>query len=164
MFRRTDDFLNDWKYESESTLKVLRNLTDTSLSQRVTPTGRSLGFLAWHITTSLTGMLAQAKLLPAQSKQEMPATAAEIAKVYERDAKRVAEAVKQGWTDSQLDEEVPMYGEQWKKGFILGALIGHQCHHRGQMTVLMRQAGLKVPGVVGPSAEEWAAMGMQPQP
>jgi uncharacterized damage-inducible protein DinB len=32
------------------------------------------------------------------------------------------------------------------------------------MTVLMRQAGLPVPGVVGPSKEEWAAMGMPVQP
>jgi hypothetical protein len=29
------------------------------------------------------------------------------------------------------------------------------------MTVLMRQAGLKVPGVYGPAREEWAGMGMQ---
>jgi hypothetical protein len=31
------------------------------------------------------------------------------------------------------------------------------------MTVLMRQAGLKVPGVYGPSREEWSQFGMQPQ-
>ena len=30
-------------------------------------------------------------------------------------------------------------------------LINHQNHHRGQMTVLMRQAGLTVPGVYGPA-------------
>ncbi|MCK4657684.1 MAG: hypothetical protein KAT85_11650, partial [candidate division Zixibacteria bacterium] len=34
-------------------------------------------------------------------------------------------------------------------------------HHRGQMTVLMRQAGLKVPGVYGPSMEEWEHFGMK---
>jgi uncharacterized damage-inducible protein DinB len=28
------------------------------------------------------------------------------------------------------------------------------------MTVLMRQAGLAVPGVYGPAREEWAAYGM----
>ncbi|MBI2416475.1 MAG: hypothetical protein HYV28_00920 [Ignavibacteriales bacterium] len=31
------------------------------------------------------------------------------------------------------------------------------------MTVLMRQAGLKVPGAYGPSREEWAAYGMPAQ-
>ena len=31
------------------------------------------------------------------------------------------------------------------------------------MTVLMRQTGLPVPGVYGPSLEEWEAYGMPPQ-
>jgi len=30
--------------------------------------------------------------------------------------------------------------------------------------VIMRQAGLRVPGVMGPAEEEWAAMGMPVQP
>ena len=29
------------------------------------------------------------------------------------------------------------------------------------MTILMRQAGLKVPGVMGPSREEWSQLGMK---
>jgi uncharacterized damage-inducible protein DinB len=63
-----------------------------------------------------------------------------------------------------LSEVIPIYGEKWPRGLTLSILIGHQTHHRGQMTVLMRQAGLPVPGVVGPSKEEWAAMGMPVQP
>ena len=39
-------------------------------------------------------------------------------------------------------------------------LVTHQTHHRGQMTVLMRQAGLKVPDVYGPAKEGWATYGM----
>ena len=64
------------------------------------------------------------------------------------------------WTDASLEQEVDMYGERWQNGFTVFALIAHQTHHRGQMTVLMRQAGLRVPGVYGPAREEWAAMGM----
>lgn len=51
----------------------------------------------------------------------------------------------------------------WRRGSTLGRLLVHQTHHRGQMTVLMRQAGLTVPGVYGPAREEWAAFGMPPQ-
>jgi uncharacterized damage-inducible protein DinB len=58
--------------------------------------------------------------------------------------------------------EDDMYGERWPRGFTLFALVAHQAHHRGQMTVLMRQAGLQVPGVYGPSLEEWTTYGMQP--
>ena len=35
----------------------------------------------------------------------------------------------------------------------------HQCHHRGQMSVLMRQAGIRVPGIYGPAREEWSMLG-----
>ena len=54
-----------------------------------------------------------------------------------------------------------MYGQQWKNGTTLRALISHQAHHRGQLTVLMRQAGLRVPGIYGPAREDWASMGMK---
>jgi uncharacterized damage-inducible protein DinB len=40
----------------------------------------------------------------------------------------------------------------------LDKLIRHQIHHRGQITILMRQAGLAAPGVYGPNEEETAAM------
>jgi uncharacterized damage-inducible protein DinB len=55
-----------------------------------------------------------------------------------------------------------MYGQQWKRGYTLAVLVRHQAHHRGQMTVLMRQAHLRVPGVYGPAREEWSEFGMQP--
>ena len=57
MYRRLDDFLSDWETEAGSTLKVFGQLTDASLGQRVTDSGRSLGFLAWHVTTSIAEML-----------------------------------------------------------------------------------------------------------
>ena len=67
-------------------------------------------------------------------------------------------AMKEQWTDETLAEIKDMYGEQWSIATVLGILTSHQTHHRGQMTVLMRQAGLRVPGVYGPSREEWASI------
>ncbi|NHN35043.1 hypothetical protein G9U52_35530 [Paenibacillus sp. S3N08] len=54
-----------------------------------------------------------------------------------------------------------MFGEPWKNGFTLNAFVKHEIHHRGQLTILMRQAGLPLPGVYGPAKEEWATMGME---
>jgi uncharacterized damage-inducible protein DinB len=90
-----------------------------------------------------------------------PASAGAILAVYEAASKAVAEGVS-GWTDATLEVEDEMYGQMWPRGSTLQALIVHQAHHRGQMTVLMRQAGLLVPGVYGPSREEWTTYGMQP--
>jgi uncharacterized damage-inducible protein DinB len=67
-----------------------------------------------------------------------------------------------GWSDATLEVEDDMYGERWPRGATLQSLVVHQAHHRGQMTVLMRQAGLRVPGVYGPAREEWTAYGMPP--
>ena len=66
------------------------------------------------------------------------------------------------WSDASLAVEDEMYGQKWARALTLAILVAHQTHHRGQMTVLMRQAGLKVPGFYGPAKEEWAAMGMKP--
>jgi len=132
----------------------------------VTPEGRTLGFLAWHITTSVSEMLSTAgmQVRVTEDTDPVPPTAAGISEVYEMAAKAVVEAVPAAWTDAQLKDEIPMYGMMWTKSAVLVSLIVHQAHHRGQMTVLMRQAGLKVPGIYGPAREEWAAMGIPEQP
>ena len=46
----------------------------------------------------------------------------------------------------------------------LTLVIGNKNYSSWSMRpwVLMRQAGLKVPGVYGPAREEWTAYGMQP--
>ena len=90
----------------------------------------------------------------------MPASARAIESAYKEAASSVAEVVEASWTDATLSVEDEMYGMKWTRGVTLGVLISHQTHHRGQMTVLMRQAGLVVPGIYGPAREEWAQMGV----
>jgi len=164
MFHQIEEFLQGWKHESATSLKLLETLTDASLAQKVSPEGRTLGYLAWHIVVCIGEMASKAGLPvrgPAEDS-DAPETAAEIAAAYRDSAAQLTEAVSANWTDAILEEEINMYGEPWKKGFVLSVLLAHEVHHRGQMTVLMRQAGLKVPGVYGPSREEWASFGMPP--
>ena len=161
MFRTVGDFARSWAYESEATLKILRTLTDASLEQRVTPSGRTLGRLAWHVVCAVFEMPEHSGLPTKGPKDTDPQPAlADMVRLYDNGAAELAALVNEHWTDAMLTELIPMYGQQWPRGAALSALIVHQTHHRGQMTVLMRQAGLKVPGVYGPAAEEWAAMNM----
>ena len=161
MFRKIEDFQKAWQYEAEMTGKVLSTLTDASLSQQVTPDGRTLGFLGWHLTVTLGEMLGHVglKIDAPDEKAVCPVSAVEIASAYETGAKSVGEQIAANWTDETLLQEDNMYGDTWSRGLTLFYFIAHQAHHRGQMTVLMRQAGLPVPGIYGPSKEEWAAMG-----
>ena len=163
MFRTIDDFLSVWKDEAAKTSEVLAALTDASLKQSVNNDHRTIGRLAWHITQTIPEMLGKVGLpLKGPGEHEpVPQSAGAIAAMYAETAASVATGVAGArWTDTELASEREMYGEQWTVAFALRAFVLHQVHHRGQMTVLMRQAGLKVPGLYGPAKEDWAAFGM----
>jgi uncharacterized damage-inducible protein DinB len=160
MYHFIQDFLNDWKFEQEATLKILNTLTDESLQQKVSAQGRSLGFLAWHITITLGEMGEKAGLHFSAPPEDspVPPKASDIAAAYEQAGNSLASTVKTKWTDAMLTDQVEMYGSKWTRSSVLSSLCSHQIHHRAQMTVLMRQAGLRVPGIYGPAREEWAQM------
>ena len=164
MYKTINDFLGDWEKESTATCKVLSKITDDSLGTKVYPEGRTLGFLAWHVVTTIGEMLSKTglKVLCPDENSVEPSHAAEIYQNYKISSDSLTNEIKNNWSDKSLDEEVEMYGESWKKGFVLKTLVNHQIHHRGQITMLMRHAGLDVPGVYGPSREDWQKMGMEP--
>lgn len=164
MIRTIVDFETLWSGELEATQKILKHLTDRSLVQRIDPDGRTLGRLAWHIVITIPEMMARTGLdiSGPQPESPMPATAREMFRAYNEAAISLLDQVKARWNDAALDQEDEMYGEKWKRGATLMALVLHQTHHRAQMTVLMRQAGLDLPGIYGPARQEWAAFGQTP--
>ena len=164
MYTTIKDFENDWAYESEATIKLFSYLTDNSLNQKVSENGRSIGRLAWHLVITIGEMCHKAGLkfdTPAED-EPVPAKADEIKDQYSKVSPAMLAALKDQWKDSELNDEITMYGQPWKKKVVLNALVHHQIHHRAQITVLMRHAGLKVPGIYGPAREEWEQMGMTP--
>lgn len=164
MFRRIEDFIEQWEEERQGTIKLLRTLTDESLTQAIVPGGRTLGFLGWHLAVTLPEFLGKAGLRVSGpgEHEPVPASAERIAAAYEGASASIAKQLRDTWPDDSLTETVSMYGQTWTRGVALEMLIRHEAHHRGQMTVLMRQAGLPVHGMYGPSREEWTAMGMEP--
>lgn len=164
MFTTISAFAYVWSQELEATQKLFKHLTDKSLSHAIGPEGRSLGRLAWHITTTIPEMMNRTGLSIASPDPEspVPASAKQIFGAFNDSAIALLEQVQAKWTDATLEQEDDMYGQQWKRGSTLMALVLHLVHHRGQMTVVMRQAGLSIPGLYGPAREEWAAFGMEP--
>jgi len=164
MFTTIESFKEYWGSESANTSKMMAALTDESLNQQVGGNLRTLGRLAWHIVITIPEMMGRTGLKvvgPAQDAP-VPKAASEIGKAYDQVAKSLLEQIASNWKDETLKVKDDMYGEQWARSATLGALVVHEVHHRGQMTVLMRQAGLKVPGIYGPSYEEWTNYGMKP--
>jgi uncharacterized damage-inducible protein DinB len=164
MFTSIQSFVEQWKNESTATTRILNTLTDGSLSQRVAPENRTLGRIAWHIPGTIHEMVSRTglKFDAVDDEHNVPESAAAIADAYRRTGQALVDAIQSQWTDENLLESSNMYGEQWPNGLTLYLLISHEIHHRGQMTVLMRQAGLRVPGIYGPALEEWLERGATP--
>jgi uncharacterized damage-inducible protein DinB len=165
MYRRLSDFIDDWKYESEATIKVLSNISDESLTVKFNREIRTPGRLAWHIVTSVEEMAHRTGLTfeTVNDNSPVPSTVKEIVDEYKRTSENVIREIEDKWNDETLMQEDNMYGQMWTRAKTLKVLITHQIHHRAQLTIVMRMAGLKVPGVYGPAKEEWAKMGMLPQ-
>lgn len=157
MYRVREDFITDWQRSSDGTLAVLQAVTDDKLTQSITEDHNSLGWLGWHLTTSMSYFMSQVGFkMPALKSLKQPEHASDIAHQYEVYASHILELAGQQFDDAFLAEEINMHGAMTTRGQVLRMMIDHQTHHRGQMTVLLRQAGLPVPGVMGPTKEESA--------
>ncbi|RAP77271.1 DinB family protein [Paenibacillus montanisoli] len=163
MFTNVQSFINEYRLESASTQKQFDSFTDASLKQKIAPDHRTLGYLAWHIVATAGKLAPTGLIIHAVDPYEQPVSARAIAESYRKTANDVLVAVKQQLTDDMLHKTIQFYENQWTIGYVLYGFLKHEIHHRGQLTVLMRQAGLPVAGMYGPSKEEWLGMGMQPQ-
>lgn len=154
MYRTTEDFLVDWKNNAAGTLNVFKAITDDKMDVAIVDGHNSLGWLAWHLVSSagFFGQFAKLQIPAPGPTMAQPATMADIVEAYELVIEAYTKEVG-ALTDADLLEEVAGFGGPTERGRLLRALIDHQTHHRGQMTVLLRQAGLTVPPVMGPTQE-----------
>lgn len=149
MFTKVADFAPEWEQESAITVKLLEALTDEALNQRVAEGHWTLGEIAWHLVQSINYMSSMGLSFPAP-QAEQPTSAAAIAAEYRTISREMLHAVMTQWDDASLLEVKELAGGQWRNGDSLRLTITHQAHHRGQMTVLMRQAGMKeIPSIFG---------------
>lgn len=165
MFHTISDFIHTWKAETEKTTVILNALTDESLQMETAPGLRTIGRLVWHLLETPKEMLEKTGLHvegPEMNSQPVH-TVKELKRKHEQVIQSVIHEIESHWQNKTLHIKDNMYGEEWERSFTLTALIFHQIHHRGQLTVFMRLVGLKVPGIYGPAKEEWAALGMEPQ-
>lgn len=164
MFRHIRDFRTLFRQERDTTLRVFEAIPDAAAHQAVAEQHRDLRRMAWHLTETVVEMPGhmglKAEGFPGEpGRTPPPATMAEIAKVYRAVTDSLLAAT-EPLNDMALAAAYPFYGETWTGSTALTLFVAHQIHHRGQMTVLMRQAGLKPPSVYGPVQEDWKQMGM----
>ncbi|MEJ9279780.1 DinB family protein [Ureibacillus thermosphaericus] len=155
MYRKIDDFIKDWQHNSAGTIAIMESITEDKKHVAIVEGHNSLEFLSWHLTNAplfFCGLIGQS-LNVQINPSTPPTTMKEIIDEYKKVNEEVVNAVKK-LDDSSLEKEVDMIGQPTAIGAVLRMLIDHQTHHRAQMQVLLRQAGLPVPGVMGPTKEQ----------
>ncbi len=161
MFTTISNVLESINGLNQKTLQVIETITDESLKQEITPGNRNLGRILWHIVQTVPEMMGKTGLPFSSEVLQMapPTNVSAILNVYKSVYSELHENIKSEWTDETLKVKDDMYGEKWAREKTINALIAHETHHLGQITVLMRQAGLKPPGIYGPAKEEWSQFG-----
>ena len=141
-------------------------MTDASLNQQVYSEGRTLGRIAWHVTTTIPDYLADfgLKIDRVKNAENVPISAKEIAETFKKVSINAAKVMEEQWTDESLKQIQVAFGRKESNASILMGLIKHIVHHRGQITVLLRQAGIKPFGVYGPPKEDWIHLGVENPP
>jgi uncharacterized damage-inducible protein DinB len=158
-----DGLLQELEQETETTRRVLERVPENKLAWRPHEKARTLGELALHVAI-VPGGVAElvASPSPAQAPQfpdPSPKSASELIPALEQSiakAKRVLggmddAALGATWRLMQGDRElfaVP------RVAMLRSVMLNHWYHHRGQLTVYLRELGVPIPSIYGPSADE----------
>lgn len=152
----TQAFLGQYGWESQTTANLLGALTDAALSQdKAAGHNTTAGDIAWHIATAPVYMLNQVgySIDPALSAMPEKLTAAAIKRTYDA----ISEQIKEQTSGKSPEDLAKVYRVfemfDWPAAQTLGIMLHHEIHHRGQLSVLMRQAGLVIPSIYGPTYE-----------
>jgi uncharacterized damage-inducible protein DinB len=159
-----DMFLSTWDREAESTARVLRALPTSQYDFRPDATGRSLGELAWHLAESDAymsyGIEAGGFAMDMKPPNiERPRTVEQLAPGFELIHREAVARIRK-LKPEDLDRSIVFFTGQPMaiRDILWGAIIYHEIHHRGQLSLMCRLAGGVTPGVYGPNREEMAAM------
>jgi len=160
MYTNTDQFIGAYTMESATTQRVLDALTDESLKIPKSPGDISTADLAWHIANSGSHMLNHEGANLPEGGWTAPegVTAAQIAARFKEITMGVLAFAESKLKGVDLSREANWFGHVLPLGVWLNVIVSHEAHHRGQISVLMRQAGITVPSIYGPNKEETEVM------
>ncbi len=159
-----ETLLQELEMEAVTTRRVLERVPDDQLSWRPADRSRTLGELAQHIAVNPGSVSMMASQNPAsppdfQQADPVPTTTAELLTVLDSSMAQ-ARHLLGGMSDSDLLETWRMTAGGHdvmvmpRIALLRAVLLNHWYHHRGQLSVYLRQVGAKVPSIYGPSADE----------
>ena len=168
---KIEGLIQEIEQEAQTTRRVLERVPNDRLSWKPHERSMSLGQLALHVAT-LTGFvaeMAQPVAVPdsAVHPTEPPPVPRSCCRLSTR-ASRRAQEVLRGIGDAGLAQTWrAVDGDRELMALPVGAvlrsiMLNHWYHHRGQLSVYLRQLEVPVPSIYGPSADENPFQQMQP--
>jgi uncharacterized damage-inducible protein DinB len=154
--------IQELEQEAQTTRRVLERVPGDKLAWKPHPKSMSLGQLALHVATTPGGVAEISQKNPFQApefKQASATSAEELVPTLEQSVSRAKEILR-GMDDASLstiwrvvdgDREimaVPI------GGVLRSIMLNHWYHHRGQLSVYLRELNVPVPSIYGPSADE----------
>jgi len=144
MSSEVDRFIRNWNRIHKETSRIIRSAPDDKLDWRPKDGMFTLRELIGHLPEAELGLVRAA--LQAKTEQigldTSNKAAGEIADLFDRQHDDLAAEVSQ-LTESQLGEEVEFHGRQVRRAVLLKAMSEHEIHHRGQLFVYYRLAGVE---------------------
>jgi len=158
-----DTLMQELEMEAATTRRVLERVPDAQLHWKPAEKSRTLGQLAWHIAVNPGGVASLASTTPAQvpqfGEEPSPKSTAELLSTLD-DSVKQAKALLGGMDDSAMTAtwtlmagDKPMMAMP-RVALLCSIMLNHWYHHRGQLSVYLRQLGVPLPSIYGPSADE----------
>ncbi|HEV7919584.1 MAG TPA: DinB family protein [Thermoanaerobaculia bacterium] len=157
-----ESLIAELRGEAATTRRVLERVPETELAWRPHPKSMSVGQLAFHIAMlpqAIAGLLGE--LVTEVPNVPLPegVPLAEILATLDRGVPIAAERLA-AWGDEGLNavwrmtREGKTLLEMPRIGMVRSVMLNHWYHHRGQLTVYLRQLDVPLPSVYGPTADE----------
>ncbi|MEZ5403004.1 MAG: DinB family protein [Bryobacteraceae bacterium] len=154
--------LHELEHEAATTRRVLERIPDSKLTWKPHPKSMSLGQLGLHVAMGpghVAEMSRQAVMELTVTEQPAASSNAEILAAHDAGIARAREIL-QGMKDSDLAKPFRIVAGAAEVatmpigGMLRSGMLNHWYHHRGQLSVYLREVGAPVPSIYGPSADE----------
>ena len=158
-----DGLLQELEQEASTTRRVLERVPESKLTWKPHVKARTLGELALHVAM-VPGAVAEfvAQPSPVQAPQftdPSPKSASELVRTLDESVSKAKKllgkmddsTVLATWRMMQGDRELLAIP---RLAMLRSVMLNHWYHHRGQLSVYLRELDVPVPSIYGPSADE----------
>jgi uncharacterized damage-inducible protein DinB len=157
-----ESFLPEFDAEMASTRKVIGRVPADRLAWKPHPKSRSLGDLATHVTELARWGIRFTKesfQVGSEKAPEMKSAEDYLARFDQNVQESRASIL--GVDDAAMDASFrvlkpngELFFQHRRRDILRFVLFNHAIHHRGQLTVYLRQNDVPLPAIYGPTADE----------